>query len=128
MTGGRVVVLGPVGRNFAAGMSGGFAFVFDEAHSFRRNVNPTMLDQLEQPDEADLIELRDLVAEHEQRTGSTVAARILADWDRAKGQFVKVYPTDYKRVLEQLAREEAAVGARAATHVVGAPQTIEEGN
>jgi glutamate synthase domain-containing protein 2/glutamate synthase domain-containing protein 1/glutamate synthase domain-containing protein 3 len=129
MTGGRVIVLGPVGRNFAAGMSGGFAFVFDEAHSFRQNVNPTMLDQLEQPDEADLIELRDLIAEHGQRTGSTVAARILADWDRTKGQFVKVYPTDYKRVLEQLAREEAAVGARAvATEVVGAPQTIEEGN
>ncbi|MBF6620719.1 MAG: glutamate synthase subunit alpha, partial [Patulibacter sp.] len=129
MTGGRVVILGPVGRNFAAGMSGGFAYVFDENHSFRQNVNPTMLDQLEQLDEADLIELRDLVAEHGERTGSTVAARVLADWERTKTQFVKVYPADYKRVLEQLAREEAAVGARAvATETVGAPQTIEEGN
>ncbi|MCK9250247.1 MAG: glutamate synthase large subunit [Solirubrobacteraceae bacterium] len=108
MTGGRVVVLGPTGRNFAAGMSGGLAFVFDEHGTFRDHVNPTMLDQLEEPDEADLIELRDLVVEHGDRTGSAVAARVLADWSHARERFVKVFPADYKRVLAQLAAEEAA--------------------
>jgi glutamate synthase (NADPH/NADH) large chain/glutamate synthase (ferredoxin) len=113
MTGGRVVVLGPVGRNFGAGMSGGLAFVHDEHGRFREYVNPTMLDQLEDPDEADLIELRALIAEHGERTGSTVAERLLADWEAAKTRFVKVYPTDYKRVLAQLAREEEAAAAAA---------------
>ncbi|WP_040599148.1 glutamate synthase large subunit [Patulibacter medicamentivorans] len=113
MTGGRVVVLGSIGRNFAAGMSGGLAFVLDEHGSFRANVNPTMLDQLEEPDEADLIELRDLIAEHGERTGSTVAARVLADWDAIKRSFVKVFPADYKRVLAQLAQEEAAAARTA---------------
>jgi glutamate synthase (NADPH/NADH) large chain/glutamate synthase (ferredoxin) len=130
MTGGRVVVLGEVGRNFAAGMSGGFAFVLDERGTFRRNVNPTMADQLEDPDEADLIELRDLVAEHLERTGSAVAERLLGDWEHASRRFVKVFPADYRRVLEALAHEEAAVGARApkaeTTEAVGAPQTTDE--
>ncbi|WP_210492250.1 glutamate synthase large subunit [Patulibacter sp. SYSU D01012] len=130
MTGGRVVVLGPVGRNFGAGMSGGFAFVLDEGGTFRQNVNPTILDQLEDLDEADRIELRDLVAEHHERTGSAVAARVLEDWEHLQHRFVKVFPADYKRVLEQLAHEEAAVGARAAkdetTETIGAPQVTEE--
>ncbi|WP_084270225.1 glutamate synthase large subunit [Patulibacter minatonensis] len=130
MTGGRVVVLGEVGRNFGAGMSGGFAFVLDEQGTFRRNVNPTIADQLEDPDEADLIELRDLIAEHRDRTGSAVAERVLGDWEHASQRFVKVFPADYRRVLEQLAHEEAAVGARAAkaetTEAVGAPQTTDE--
>lgn len=89
-----------------------------------------MLDQLEDPDEADLIELRDLIAEHGQRTGSGVAARVLGDWDHLHQRFVKVYPADYKRVLAQLAAEEAAVGARAATNetteAVGAPHVTDE--
>ncbi|MGX6447080.1 glutamate synthase large subunit [Patulibacter sp. S7RM1-6] len=130
MTGGRVVVLGPVGRNFGAGMSGGFAFVLDEGGTFRRNVNPTILDQLEDLDEADRIELRDLIAEHRERTGSAVAERVLGDWEHLQHRFVKVFPADYKRVLEQLAHEEAAVGARAAkdetTETIGAPQVTEE--
>jgi glutamate synthase (NADPH/NADH) large chain/glutamate synthase (ferredoxin) len=130
MTGGRVVVLGSVGRNFAAGMSGGFAFVLDEEGTFRRNVNPTVLDQLEDPDEADLIELHALITEHHERTGSAVAGRVLGDWEHAQTRFVKVFPADYRRVLEQLAHEEAAVGARAAkeetTEIVGAPQTTDE--
>jgi glutamate synthase domain-containing protein 3 len=112
MTGGRVVVLGATGRNFAAGMSGGLAFVLDEDGDFRRRVNPTMLDQLEALDEADAIELRDLVAEHARRTGSPVAQRVLDDWDELLGSFVKVFPADYKRVLAELAaQEEEAAGA-----------------
>jgi glutamate synthase (NADPH/NADH) large chain/glutamate synthase (ferredoxin) len=108
MTGGRVVVLGRTGRNFAAGMSGGLAFVLDEHGELRSKVNPTMLDQLEELDEADAIELRDLVAEHARRTGSPVAQRVLDDWDALLPRFVKVFPTDYKRVLAELAAQEQA--------------------
>jgi glutamate synthase domain-containing protein 2/glutamate synthase domain-containing protein 1/glutamate synthase domain-containing protein 3 len=107
MTGGVVVVLGPTGRNFAAGMSGGLAFVLDEDGSFRSRVNPAMVDQLEELDEADAIELRDLVSEHVRRTGSAVGRRVLDEFDVLLGSFVKVFPSDYKRVLGQWAREEA---------------------
>ncbi len=108
MTGGRVVVLGPTGRNFAAGMSGGLAFVLDERDELRGKVNPTLLDQLEPLDEGDAIEVRDLVAEHVERTGSTVGRRVLDEWDALAPKFVKVFPTDYKRVLAELSREEVA--------------------
>jgi glutamate synthase domain-containing protein 3 len=107
MTGGRVVVLGPTGRNFAAGMSGGLAFVLDEHERFRANVNPAMLDQLEPLDEGDVIEVRELVQEHLERTGSPVARRVLEQWDALLPSFVKVFPTDYKRVLAEMARQEA---------------------
>jgi glutamate synthase (NADPH) large chain len=111
MTGGRVVVLGPTGRNFAAGMSGGLAFVLDERGDLRRKINPTMLDQLEELDEGDLIELRDLVAEHARRTGSPVAERVLREWAASSAKFVKVFPADYKRVLAELARAESEAAA-----------------
>jgi glutamate synthase domain-containing protein 2/glutamate synthase domain-containing protein 1/glutamate synthase domain-containing protein 3 len=122
MTGGRVVVLGPTGRNFAAGMSGGLAFVLDESGAFRSRVNATMLDQLEPLDEADAIEVRDLVAEHVRRTGSDVGRRVLADFDPSR--FVKVFPKDYKRVLAELGEQEDAhlAGPGAETSdVLGAP-------
>jgi glutamate synthase domain-containing protein 3 len=114
MTGGRVVVLGSTGRNFAAGMSGGLAFVLDEDDLFRSRVNPVMLDQLEELDEGDIIEVRALVDEHLERTGSPVAQRLLDEWDRLLPKFVKVFPTDYKRVLAERAAAEAqaAVAAR----------------
>jgi glutamate synthase domain-containing protein 3 len=108
MTGGRVVVLGPTGRNFAAGMSGGLAFVLDEDGTFAGRVNPAMRDQLEPLDEGDAIEVRALVAEHAERTGSPVAQRGLDEWDDLLPSFVKVYPTDYKRVLAELETAEAA--------------------
>jgi glutamate synthase (NADPH/NADH) large chain/glutamate synthase (ferredoxin) len=107
MTGGRVVVLGPTGRNFAAGMSGGLAFVLDEDGTFAQRVNPEMVDQLEPLDEADAIEVRNLVAEHTERTGSTVGQRVLDNWEQLQGSFVKIYPADYKRVLAELAQQEA---------------------
>jgi glutamate synthase (NADPH/NADH) large chain/glutamate synthase (ferredoxin) len=129
MTGGRVVVLGPTGRNFAAGMSGGLAFVLDEDGTLRKRINPAMLEQLEALDEADAIELRDLVAEHVQRTGSPVGRRVLDEFEALLPRFVKVFPTDYKRVLQELARQEAEASAPAPAHefeddavdVVGAP-------
>ncbi|MEA2316572.1 MAG: glutamate synthase large chain, partial [Solirubrobacteraceae bacterium] len=116
MTGGRVVVLGPTGRNFAAGMSGGLAFVLDEHGEFRRLVNATMLDQLEPLDEGDVIEIRELVGEHVRRTGSPVGRRVLDEWDALAGHFVKVFPADYKRVLAELAAAEAEAGALAPHH------------
>jgi glutamate synthase domain-containing protein 2/glutamate synthase domain-containing protein 1/glutamate synthase domain-containing protein 3 len=107
MTGGRVVVLGETGRNFAAGMSGGFAYVLDADGQFRSRVNPTMLDQLEDLTDADAAEVRELVEEHRSRTGSTVAAELLEDWDAARAKFVKVFPADYKRVLAEQAAAPA---------------------
>jgi glutamate synthase domain-containing protein 3 len=107
MTGGRVVVLGPTGRNFAAGMSGGLAFVLDERGELRNKVNATMLDQLEELTAEDADEVRVLVEEHLRRTDSPVARRVLDSWEELLPRFVKVFPTDYKRVLA----EQAAAAA-----------------
>jgi glutamate synthase domain-containing protein 2/glutamate synthase domain-containing protein 1/glutamate synthase domain-containing protein 3 len=136
MTGGRVVVLGRTGRNFAAGMSGGVAYVLDQDGTFAKRCNMGMVgfDALA---EADAIELRVMVEEHLRRTDSPVAARVLADWDGllAGGAFVKVMPHDYKRVLRELAEQEA-LAAHAGENgrvvvtrpldVVGASQPEEE--
>ncbi len=114
MTGGRVVVLGPTGRNFAAGMSGGVAYVLDEDGTFHKRCNMGMVG-FEALSEADAIELRTMVEEHLRRTDSPVAARVLEQWSGLleRGAFVKVMPHDYKRVLRELAEEEA-LAARAA--------------
>jgi glutamate synthase domain-containing protein 3 len=109
MTGGRVVVLGPTGRNFAAGMSGGVAYVLDEAGALRARINPSMADQVEELDEADAMELHALVTEHVERTGSVVGRRVLDEWTGLLGSFVKIFPADYKRVLAEAAAEEATV-------------------
>ncbi len=112
MTGGRVVVLGPTGRNFAAGMSGGIAYVWDKKRGFESRCNLELVD-LEPLTEADEAEVKALISEHAQRTGSLVARNALASWDRTSERFVKVMPRDYKRVLEQRAGKdlEQAVGA-----------------
>jgi glutamate synthase domain-containing protein 2/glutamate synthase domain-containing protein 1/glutamate synthase domain-containing protein 3 len=111
MTGGVVVVLGPTGRNFAAGMSGGIAYVYDKERRLPDRCNPELVD-LEGLDEQDEEQVRGLVGEHVARTGSMVGRNILASWERARERFVKVMPRDYRRVLEeQLAAatdEEAA--------------------
>jgi glutamate synthase domain-containing protein 3 len=109
MTGGRVVVLGPTGRNFAAGMSGGIAYVYDSDNRFTGRCNTELVD-LDPVSEGDEDELRALIAEHAQRTGSLVARNILAQWDRARERFVKVMPRDYKRALEQQAEAAAIAG------------------
>src|SRR5690349_11001301 len=101
MTGGKVVVLGPTGRNFAAGMSGGYAFVLDLDEG---RVNPELVEL--GPVEGDAAtELHDLVRRHHEETGSTVAAALLDDWENSLTRFTEVMPSDYKRVLE--ARAEA---------------------
>jgi glutamate synthase domain-containing protein 2/glutamate synthase domain-containing protein 1/glutamate synthase domain-containing protein 3 len=107
MTGGRVVVLGATGRNFAAGMSGGIAYVYDRGRRFEGRCNTELVD-LENVAEADEAELRAMLAEHAQRTGSLVARNVLATWERSRQMFVKVMPRDYRRVLEQRAVQEAA--------------------
>jgi len=93
MTGGRVVVIGPTGRNFAAGMSGGIAYVLDFDPS-RCNLQLVGLEELGEDDEQTV---RELLAEHVDRTGSPVAGRLLDDWDPSR--FSKVMPHDYKRAL-----------------------------
>ena len=106
MTGGRVIILGQTGRNFAAGMSGGVAYVLDETGDFASRCN-TQLVGLEKPDEADLAELKTIVGNHAINTRSTRAARILAEWDSFRSRFVKVMPKDYKRVLQAIAKAKA---------------------
>ena len=98
MTAGRVVVLGPTGRNFAAGMSGGIAYVYDPSDAFAALVNYDMVN-LEPVQHADADELRGLIDRHRELTGSTVAAAIISNWDSEVGHFRKVMPQDYKRVL-----------------------------
>ena len=113
MTGGRVVVLGATGRNFAAGMSGGVAYVLDEIGDFATRRANTATVGFEPIDEGDEIELRELIDQHHARTGSAVAERILADWDASMQHFVKVMPNDYRRVLnEQAAQAGVLVEAR----------------
>ncbi|AZM88722.1 glutamate synthase large subunit [Streptomyces sp. W1SF4] len=96
MTGGTAVVLGETGRNFAAGMSGGVAYVIDLDP---RQVNVGNAEAVEAPSDADKQWLHDVVRRHEEETGSTVAAKLLADWDAAAARFSKIIPTTYKAVL-----------------------------
>lgn len=105
MTGGRVIVLGPTGRNFAAGMSGGIAYVYDPDGVLESNLN-TELVQPEPLEDEDLEFLEGIVNKHRNETGSPVAARILEDWESNVGRFVKVMPRDYKRVLLAIASAE----------------------
>ncbi|TVS17060.1 MAG: glutamate synthase large subunit [Gammaproteobacteria bacterium] len=105
MTGGRVVVLGATGRNFAAGMSGGIAYIWDPLARFRENCNMEMVD-LDPVVGDDLAELEGLIRNHEQFTGSTVAASLLARWPDAASEFVKVMPQDFKRVLAETAGQD----------------------
>lgn len=108
MTGGRVVVLGPTGRNFAAGMSGGIAYVLDINENFKQLVNREMveLEKLEFP--AEIADVKQMIQRHVQHTGSALANDILAQWEYMLPRFVKVMPRDYKRVLQAVARVEAA--------------------
>ena len=106
MTGGRVVILGATGRNFAAGMSGGVAYVLDEDGAFQERCNPGLVDLEPLLAEADVEEAKTLIEKHLRYTGSAVAERVLGAWQEAQTAFVKVMPRDYKRVLEE--RKNAA--------------------
>ena len=119
MTGGRVVVIGSTGRNFAAGMSGGIAYVLNDDGSFERRCNPGMVD-LEPlaDDDAELVE--HLLTRHVELTGSTVAGGLLAAWDAARRRFVRVMPRDYKRVLQAEARARAEARQPQFAELIGA--------
>jgi glutamate synthase domain-containing protein 3 len=106
MTGGRVVVIGPTGRNFAAGMSGGIAYVYDTSGEFKDLCNPEMV-ELERPDKPeDIATIRRLLENHHKFTSSPVARTILDDFEQEMKWFVKVMPSDYRRVLEHRAEAE----------------------
>ncbi|MSR35668.1 MAG: glutamate synthase large subunit [Gemmatimonadetes bacterium] len=120
MTGGRVVVLGPTGRNFAAGMSGGVAYVLDQAGDFRRRCNLGMVDveALERSNDVALV--RGLVERHIEHTGSTLGERLLKEWDEVQARFVVVMPRDYRRVLETEAHALAEGREATFAELVGA--------
>jgi glutamate synthase (NADPH/NADH) large chain len=104
MTGGRILILGKTGRNFAAGMSGGIAYVYDEDGSFPISTNQEMvfLEKLEHDDEIKLV--KELLAKHVHYTGSEVAKALLTNWYSARQRFVRVIPKDYKRIMEGISQ------------------------
>ncbi|HSC86172.1 MAG TPA: glutamate synthase subunit alpha, partial [Polyangiaceae bacterium] len=110
MTGGRVIVLGQTGRNFAAGMSGGYAYVLDEDDTFSRRCNLGMV-ELEALSTEDAVFVAHTLEEHVRYTGSARAKALLSNWEQALAKFVKVVPTEYRRVLEELAKQAPKVEA-----------------
>jgi glutamate synthase (NADPH/NADH) large chain len=103
MTGGKAVILGQTGRNFGAGMSGGEAFIYDPHSEFEKKCNLDTFDIEVLEEEKDIKDLKQLIQNHQKYTDSKVAKDILSDWDLQLKKFVKVMPTDYKRVLEEMA-------------------------
>jgi glutamate synthase (NADPH) large chain len=120
MTGGRVVVLGRTGRNFAAGMSGGVAYVFDADGRFPSRCNPGMVDLEALDDEADIDLVQGMIARHAAQTGSAYAAELLSAWQGTRARIVKVIPRDYKRVLMAEARARSENREPAFAELVGA--------
>ena len=109
MTGGRVVVLGPIGRNFAAGMSGGIAYVLDEKGDFKGRCNPQMVELEKLEDEAAEIEqVHEMIRRHAEYTKSDLAWKVLDLWDEMLPKFVRVIPKDYKRVLLAMTKMKEA--------------------
>ncbi|MBX9678097.1 MAG: glutamate synthase large subunit [Gemmataceae bacterium] len=119
MTGGRVVILGPTGRNFAAGMSGGIAYVLDEQGDFSRKVNMEMVKLFKLEDQEEIEQLQAMIRRHADLTRSDRAWKVLALWEQMVPKFVKVYPNDFRRVYETQQRlksegmsdDEAAMAA-----------------
>jgi glutamate synthase (NADPH/NADH) large chain len=110
MTGGKVVILGPTGRNFAAGMSGGVAYVYDPADALGDNLNAEMVDleEVVDDDSDDVVWLRGMIQAHVDATDSAVGQRVLTDWENELKNFVKVMPRDFKRVLVAIAEAKAS--------------------
>ena len=106
MTGGTVVVLGKTGRNFAAGMSGGVAYVFDDKKQFEKGLCNMEMVQLEKLEEEDIAKLRRLIKRHSLFTNSPLAIQMLNDWENQQKHFIKVMPTDYKKALQRLSEEK----------------------
>jgi len=107
MTGGKVVILGKTGRNFAAGMSGGIAYVLDLDENFCESCNAEMVDLVKITDAVELAELKELIIKHHDYTNSSLAQKILDDFDHYAKQFTKVLPRDYKRMLDAMERVKA---------------------
>uniref|UniRef100_A0A6N2KFU9 glutamate synthase (NADH) n=1 Tax=Salix viminalis TaxID=40686 RepID=A0A6N2KFU9_SALVM len=108
MTGGTVVILGKTGRNFAAGMSGGVAYVLDLDGKFKSRCNLELVDLDKVEEEEDIMTLKMMIQQHQRHTNSQLAREVLADFDNLLPKFIKVYPRDYKRVLANM-KEESAV-------------------
>jgi glutamate synthase (NADPH/NADH) large chain len=106
MTGGRVIVLGETGRNFAAGMSGGIAYIWDKNKTFAPLCNMGMVELESLTAEEDIDELKTMIENHLRYTGSEAAKAVLDNWSASVKQFIKVMPTDYKRVLEEIAQQQ----------------------
>ena len=119
MTGGRVIIIGPTGRNFAAGMSGGIAYVLDQDRTFKEHCNPGMVDLETVADDDDLF-LQRLLTRHIELTGSTVAKKLLAQWNETRTLFAKVMPRDYKRVLQAEAKARAESREPEFSELIGA--------
>jgi glutamate synthase (ferredoxin) len=107
MTGGKIVVIGDTGRNFAAGMSGGVAFVLEDRDQFEINCNQDMVHLEELVEDEDNQDVRSMLTKHFAYTRSPVAEKILNDWASYQSKFIKVMPKDYKRVLEAMKRAKA---------------------
>jgi glutamate synthase (NADPH/NADH) large chain len=108
MTGGTVVVLGGTGRNFAAGMSGGYAYVLDLDGDFSKRCNASMVDLEPLAEPEDEARLKRLIENHQKYTGSKRAAGILEKWAQYRGKFVKVFPREYRRALAELKQKKVA--------------------
>jgi glutamate synthase (NADPH/NADH) large chain len=119
MTAGRVVVLGRTGRNFAAGMSGGIAYVFDADSNFRSRCNPDMVEVDDLTELDDRVLVHALLRRHWSFTGSPVAGHLIEHWEAARSQFVRVIPRDYKRVMQAEARARAESREPAFSELVG---------
>ena len=114
MTGGKVIVLGETGKNFAAGMSGGIAYVFDEKGNFTANCNSGMVDLESVDDAEEKLWLQKWIERHQQYTGSELAEKLLKKWDEVLVKFVKVMPIEYRAVLEKMEKESASCNERTA--------------
>ena len=114
MTGGKVIVLGETGKNFAAGMSGGISYVFDEKGNFTAHCNSGMVDLESVDDAEEKLWLQKWIARHQQYTGSELAEKLLKKWDEVLVKFVKVMPIEYRAVLEKMEKESASCNERTA--------------
>ena len=108
MTGGIAVVLGEVGRNFGAGMSGGIAYVYDSKNTFKKRCNGEALNLLKVEEDKDIAELKELIENHYNATSSPLAQRILENWESEISKFVKVFPEEYRQALKRLEEEKLA--------------------
>jgi glutamate synthase domain-containing protein 3 len=114
MTGGRAIILGSTGKNFAAGMSGGIAYVLDLDGSFKSRVNTSMVELMQLDDSAEECEVRSLIEEHQSRTGSLRAGEVLTNWSKMKDRFVKVISPAYRTIMEQAKNKDSI--AKEAAH------------